>query len=139
MSPFYLLGFAIILLIAASIYAVGGNKMANIFKTKTPADKLAEAQKLVEEHKKLEQEIQQQKEQVSVIETKPQKAAAPNPQEIKELEEQVHYYASNYRGIFNPAELPSVSQQPMQAEIACLLFGCLTELKKIRETLERLS
>lgn len=121
--------------LSAAIYfkTKGGIKM--VFMKKTPEQRLAEARKLVEEAKKAEEAKQEQKVSEPVLETNAA-SPKPNPAEIKELEEQVHYYASNYRGIFNPSELPAVTQEPMMAEIACLLFGCLTELKKIRENLE---
>ncbi len=57
----------------------------------------------------------------------------PTPEEIAEIKEQMDYYGKNYRGLINPVDLPSQTINPVEAEIASLLFGILQEIRKLRE------
>ncbi len=108
---------------------------------KSKTQKLEEARKMVEEAEKAEAEKLEQaketpvissaaeeipKEEKATIEEK-KEAPPPSKEEIAKLEEQIQHYNKNYRGLFNPNEMPTGA---MMGEIASLLFGILQELRK---------
>lgn len=104
-------------------------------KKENKEQELEKAKKLLEEAAELEKLKAEQSQSTPVIATGTQAAEQPQPtkEELSILSKHVEYYSKNYRGIFNPAENPAQIVNPMDAEIASLLFGILQELRAIKE------
>ena len=107
---------------------------------------LMKAKKLIEEAEAINKQKEEQAKPTPIVTSTPKAVEAteptevneepvpkPSKKEVEELKQSVDYYTKNYRGLFNPNDNPIQTINPMDAEIANLLFGILQELRMIRQ------
>ena len=102
------------------------------------ARELEKAKKIVKKHEEVEALKKEQAQPTPTIETNAEVKQMPKEQaqEITEkLQENITYFQNNYAGLFEPKDLTQVGSTG-DAVQASILFGILSELKKIRELLE---